>query len=240
MMGSKAASRGGAGRASARAGDECGGQAASAYGTLRRMILRNEFQPGANVLLEDLAVRLGVSRTPIREALIRLEQEGLVEIKPRHGMCVLPVSIDDMREIYQLLTTLEALAAGLVAGRGVTAKELRLLETAVDDMDVALKLDDLDAWAAADAKFHYLLVEYSGNRRLQSIVAGVVDQSQRVRRLTLRLRPKPVKSNADHRAVVDAIRRGDARAAHRLHHRHRQTSGAKLIEILEQLNLTHM
>lgn len=227
-------------KASARARETRGGEAGRVYTTLRRMILGTELPPGSNVLLEDLALRLGVSRTPIREALIRLEQEGLVEIRPRHGMRVLPVSIADMREIYQLLTALEALAAELAASRGLTATELRKLETAVDDMDHALTIDDLDAWAEADATFHALLVAYSRNRRLQSLVAGVVDQSHRVRRLTLRLRSKPISSNTDHRAVVDAIRRRDAKAAARLHRRHRKASGAVLIGILERLNLNHV
>jgi DNA-binding GntR family transcriptional regulator len=220
--------------------DRAGSETASVYARLRAMILGNDLQPGANVLLEDLAIRLGVSRTPIREALIRLEQEGLVEIKPRHGMRVLPVSIDDMREIYQLLTALEALAARLVAERGLLAIELRKLEIAVDQMDAALAADDLESWAKADTRFHELLVGYSGNHRLEAMVGGVVDQSQRVRRLTLKLRPKPVNSNADHRAVVEAIRKRDAQAAYRRHERHRSASGKMLIEILERLNLNHM
>jgi len=204
------------------------------------MILNGELSPGAYVLHEELALRLGVSRTPVREAMIRLEQEHLIEIRPRHGMRVVPISIDDVREIYQLLTALEASAAESVAERGLDDKELKALAATVDEMDVALKRDDLDAWADADARFHALLVSYTGNRRLQEAVANVVEQSHRVRQLTLRLRPKPVNSNADHRAVVEAIRKRDARAAYRVHHKHRRQSGAMLIEILQNLNLKLM
>lgn len=213
------------------------GEGPRVYATLRRMILDAELQPGAYVLHEDLAARLGVSRTPVREALIRLEQEGLIEIKPRHGMRVVPVSIDDMREIYELLTGLESLAAELTARRGLAPEQLAELQAAVDRMDEALDRNDLDRWAEADARFHRLLVAYAGNRRLEAMVASVLDQSRRARRLTLRLRPKPVASNADHRAVVEAIRTGDWRTAKRVHEKHRRENGDMLIELLRNLDL---
>ena len=152
-------------------------------------------------------------------------------------MRIVPISIDDMREIYQLLTSLEAMAARLVAQRGLDTQELAQLTSAVDSMDAALKRDDLDAWAEADTRFHASLVGFSGNGRVKEIVAGVVEQSHRVRRLTLRLRPKPVSSNNDHRAVVDAICRRDPRTAYRVHYKHRQQSGATLIALLERFNL---
>src|SRR4051812_8794246 len=76
------------------------------YQRLKQRILDNEYAPGTQVLEQDLASGLGLSRTPVREALIRLQQEGLVEVVPRHGMRVLPLSPRDMREIYTVLTSL--------------------------------------------------------------------------------------------------------------------------------------
>ena len=75
-----------------------------------------------------------MSRTPVREALVRLAREGLVEVRSRHGMCVLPVSADDMRDIYQVLTALESTAVELVARRRPDAKELEPLVEASRDM----------------------------------------------------------------------------------------------------------
>src|SRR4051812_30542921 len=86
-----------------------------AYDTIKRQIMDNELGPGEQVLERDLALRLGVSRTPVHEALIRLESEGLVEVLPRHGMRVLPVSPEDMLQIYEILTSLESTAAELLA-----------------------------------------------------------------------------------------------------------------------------
>ncbi|MEZ5843093.1 MAG: GntR family transcriptional regulator [Hyphomicrobiaceae bacterium] len=208
-----------------------------AYDRLKQMILDNELQAGAYVLQEELGVMLGVSRTPIREALIRLEQEGLVEIRPRHGMRVLPISIEAMREIYEVLTALEALAARIVATKGLASHQLAAMELAVDDMEGALTANDLDAWARADQRFHALLVGYSGNSRLIDMVETVIDQSYRVRRLTLRLRPKPVASNSDHRALVEAIRARDPERAYRVHEQHRRKSGEMLVELLKKLEI---
>jgi DNA-binding GntR family transcriptional regulator len=212
-------------------------QAEKAYRALKQLILDNAIPPGAQMLEQEAALRLGMSRTPVREAMVRLRQDGMVEIRPRHGMRVLPISIDDMQEIYDILTELEGLAARRAAERGLSVEELAGLDEAVDAMDRALAADDRTAWAEADGAFHTRLVEASGNRRLQAAVATVMDQSQRARRLTLSLRPKPVTSNADHRAVVAAIRLRDAATAHAVHHRHRQDNGKMLIDILRRLNL---
>lgn len=216
----------------ARLGDQ-----ASIYERLKQMILDNELTAGGFVLQEELGERLGVSRTPIREALIRLEQEGLVEIRPRHGMRVLPISVEAMREIYEVLTALEALAARLDAERGLSKRELADLDRAVSDMEKALARDDLNLWAEADARFHRLLVEYSANGRLIGMVATVLDQAYRARRITLRLRAKPTRSNEDHRAVVKAIRDRDPETAYRIHERHRRESGKMLVALLERLDI---
>ena len=133
-----------------------------AYQAIRRRILDNVYPPGHQALEGELADQLGISRTPVREALIRLQKEGLVEVVPRHGMRVLPVSPADMAEIYTVLTALECAAAELVAARGPSERELKPLTEASRDMDRALKTDDLDAWAAADERFHRTLAELAG------------------------------------------------------------------------------
>lgn len=217
-----------------------GGSVKRAYRELKRRILDNEMAPGAQFLEQELAEQLEMSRTPVREALIRLENEGMVEVRPRHGIRVLPLSVSDMREIYQILTDLESTAARLVAERGASDEELAELGDAVAQMDDALKRDDLAGWAEADERFHKRLVEYSGNSRLIHIVNMVWDQAHRARMLTLQMRPKPTKSNRDHTAVVDAIRRRDADAAYSIHREHRMHSGDMLVGLLEHYGLRNV
>jgi len=133
-----------------------------AYAQIRRRILDVAWPPGYQALEQEVASVLDMSRTPVREAMIRLQREGLVEVIPRHGMRVLPVSPSDMRELYQVLTALECMAAELLALRKPTETELIPLIAATTAMDEALKVDDLDAWAVADERFHALLVDLSG------------------------------------------------------------------------------
>ena len=211
-----------------------------AYEILKRRILDNEWPAGHLALEQELAEELGMSRTPIREALIRLEKEGLVEVRPRHGMRVLGISAEDMEEIYEILTCLESMAAELVARHGLTDEQRTELNTAVNDMDTALAQDDLETWAKADERFHRLLVDYCGNRRLKSLVDGCFDQAHRARLLTLKLRPKPTSSNEDHRATVNAIERRDPTAAREIHRLHRMRAGEMLVELLNRHGLSSL
>jgi DNA-binding GntR family transcriptional regulator len=211
-----------------------------AYEQIHRRILDNAWPPGHRALEQEVALALGMSRTPVREALLRLQNEGLVEVIPRHGMRVLPVSPNDMREIYQILTALECMAAELLAQRQPSGKELEPLVAATKAMDKALKAGDLEAWAAADESFHRQLVELAGNRQLQATVMNYWDRAHRARMVTLRLRPKPVNSTREHRALVDRIAAGDADGAAQVFRAHRQRAGRELLAIFEHYRFAQL
>ena len=164
----------------------------NAYRAMKTAVRDNVFPPGYQGSEQEIALKLGMSRTPVHEALIRLQEEGLVRVLPKRGIQVCALSPDDMREIYDVIATLEGRAAeAIAAGDDVLkATALAALETANADMKAALERDDLDAWAQADDSFHRALVERCGNRRLARAVATVMDQSHRARMVTLRLRVK--------------------------------------------------
>ena len=208
-----------------------------AYQTMRRRILDNVWAPGFRALEQELAKLLDMSRTPVREAMMRLSNDGLVEVVPRHGMRVLPLSAIDMAEIYQILGALEATAAELVAQRRPSSKQLAPLDEASRAMDQALKADDLDAWALADERFHRHLIELSGNKLLAAAVYNFWDRAHRARMFTLRLRPKPVNSTREHRELVRALRSGDVALAREQHREHRERNGRVLTQILQQFQL---
>jgi len=208
-----------------------------AYRELKRLLLDNDLRPGALLLEQEVATLLGMSRTPARAAMIRLAEEGFLEIRPRHGMRVLPVSAADMREIYDILTGLESEAADLVARRGLTDAQLQTLRKAVTRMDRALAKDDLRSWAIADEDFHRTLIDACGNKRLQTLIFQYWDQAHRARLATLQLRPKPTSSNADHMALVNAIAAKDPGLARNIHREHRVRNGAVLVALLENLGL---
>ncbi len=206
-----------------------------AYTQLKDEILSNRMPPGFQAPEPEIALRLGMSRTPVREALIRLESEGLVELVPRLGARVLPIRAEDMREIYEILTSLESDAAAALARRKPSADQLRPLSEATRDMEKALKDEDRDAWAEADDRFHRTLLELHGNRRLRSFVQALSDQAHRARIATLRLRDMPKRSTQDHRDILEALKAADDEGARRAFREHRERAAAELVGILEKL-----
>jgi DNA-binding GntR family transcriptional regulator len=211
-----------------------------AYEQIRQKILDNHWSPGYQAMEQEVALALGMSRTPVREALIRLQQEGFVEVVPRRGMRVLPVSPSDMREIYEILTALECAAAETVAKRGPSQQELAPLIAATQAMETALGLDDLDAWAAADETFHHALVSLAGNKMLLDTVMGFWDRAHRARMFTLRLRPKPVNSTKEHMQLVDMLARSDAVGAVQVNRAHRERASRELLAIFERYRLQQL
>ncbi len=205
-----------------------------AVSALRQMIFTGELTPGSDHLETELAEKLGMSRTPIREAALMLQAQGLVEMRPRRGIRISPVSAQDMGDIYDILTELESLAAKRAAQAGYSATDLETLAAAIADMDTALGADDLRAWADADDRFHRELVRLGRNARLSMIVSVMRDQVRRARATTLFIRPRPSQSNADHRAVFRAIADGDAATAHDTHHAHRRAARDMLVALLEK------
>ncbi len=208
-----------------------------AYRVIRQRILDNVYPAGYRALEREFAEELSLSRTPVREALLKLQAEGLLELIPRHGARILPVSAGDMREIYAVLTALESMAAEIVTRRRPSAAELKPLIEASRDMTVALKADDLAAWARADEHFHRQLLELAGNATLIQTVQLLWDRAHRARMVTLRLRPRPGHSTREHNAIVDAIRAGDPEATVRLYRAHRQRASVELLAILERARL---
>ncbi|ETW96306.1 MAG: hypothetical protein ETSY1_27180 [Candidatus Entotheonella factor] len=209
-----------------------------AYEQLKREILENRMSPGNQATELELAARLGMSRTPVHEALIRLEGEGLLELIPRHGARVLPVSPDDMREIYQLLTVLEPEAAADIARQQPGHDQLAGLEAATAEMERSIAAGDLDAWAKADDRFHRELLDLSSNRRLCAFVNTLFDQAHRARMMTLRLRQPPIRSTREHRAILRAIAKGDAEQTRQQFRAHRERAGQELLDILDRLRLS--
>ena len=208
-----------------------------AFLALREMIFLGDLAPGSDHLESELAERLGVSRTPVREAALMLESQGLLELRPRKGVRILPISPEDMAEIYDVLTELESLAARNAAGKGYGAQDLTALAKAIEDMEVAVAEGSLESWAEADDQFHQELVRLGGNSRVMSIFAMMNDQVRRARSVTLFMRELPVKSNEDHRNVYEAIKAGDPATAGEVHRAHRQNAKRMMLDLLTKHRL---
>ncbi len=197
-----------------------------AYQALRRMILNLELLPGEKLVLRDLAERLQMSRTPVREALVRLSTEGLVETIPNKGMRVSVPTTVATREIYEIIAGLEGQAAKLAAERADAAM-IDLLDRAVADQEAALAADDIAGWAEGDRVFHGLLLVAADNQRMRELMGYFEGHMQRIRIATIYQRRKPVQSVRDHRALVEAIRARDGERARQIHLAHRDQAFAE-------------
>ena len=213
-----------------------------AYRALKNAIRENVFPPGYHGSEQEIASRLGMSRTPVHEAVIRLQEEGLVRVLTKRGVLICTVSPDDMREIYDVIIALEATAAELLAGQpeGDRQAVVDELTRANEIMRQALAGDDLTAWASADDVFHRTLIDRCGNGRIARIAGTIMDQSHRARMLTLRMRAKPVRSIEQHQAIIDAIAHGDATLARRHARDHRARARDELVPLLVHLGIRHL
>ncbi len=215
-------------------------RANDAYERLKGEILENRLPPGYQGTEPEVAERLNMSRTPVREALIRLQGEGLIELIPRRGIRVLPIAPSDMRDIYQILTVLEPEAAAEVAQSGLNKQQVEDLEAATAEMEQALKDNDLDRWAAADDRFHRTLLLCNRNNRLTAFVNMLFDQAHRARIITLHLRDIPWKSTEDHRNILKAVAEGDAARTRELFRSHRERAARELLNVLEKSRLSQL
>lgn len=215
---------------------------ADAYRVMKEAIRDNAFAPGYQGSEQEIALRLGMSRTPVHEALIRLQEEGLVRVLPKRGVVVLALSPDDMREVYDVIIALEGMAAELIAGMSASAHRpiVAQLESINADMKMALQRDELDAWAAADDRFHRVLIDRSGNARLARLAGTIMDQSHRARMMTLRLRARPTKSVKEHQAIISAIKSGDSALACTHAQTHRRRARNELLPLLDQFGMKHL
>ncbi len=207
-----------------------------AYKVLKASILDGTLPAGYQAVEHRIADQLNMSRTPVHEAVIRLQHEGLVRVMPRRGVQVLPISASDMIEVYQLLVAMEGAAAMLLAKDPDRAQAaIQMLEDATNQMERALDADDLRGWARADDQFHRVLVNESGNRRLAKMTATLIDQAQRARAVTLPFRTVPRTSVQEHRIVISAIRAGDPIGARAAAEGHRTRASGEIIKAIERL-----
>jgi len=214
----------------------------SAYAALKQAIRESVFAPGYQASAGELALRLGVSRTPVHEAALRLQEEGLVRILPKRGILICALAPDDIREIYEVLIAVEASAAELAARLPEVERRSMAQDLAreTDTMARALEAGSLADWGRADEAFHRILVERCGNSRFVRIIQTVNDQSHRARMLTLRLRPRLPISTEEHHATIDAIRHGASEAAREAARRHRVRARDELLPLIESIGLRHL
>ncbi len=150
------------------------------FKTLRQAILRGELEPGERLMEIQLAQKLGVSRTPIREAIRKLELEGLVVMVPRKGAEVASITEKDMHDVLEVRAILEELA-GSLACKNMTEEAIGELKLASRDVETAIISKDVVKIVDADVKFHDIIYKITGNDRLIQIISNLSEQMYRYR-----------------------------------------------------------
>lgn len=205
-----------------------------AYHEIRRRILDGDMEPGTQFLEQELAELLEMSRTPVREALIRLAEERLVEVRPRHGVRILPVSADDIRDIYDLLIEIEAYAVRRIAERGLRNEDYIALTDAIVQMESCLKAGDLKNWSDAERGFHRRLLAACGNAKAAEVARVLGDQSHRARMVTLTAMVPTVEITRGHADLVDALRRQNPQEAEQVRRQQMLRSAHRIVDFMKQ------
>ncbi len=182
------------------------------YEELKLQILTGKIVPGTRMMEVELAEDMGVSRTPIREAIRKLEKEGLVTIEPRRGAYASQVSADDMVEVLEVRQNMEGLAAFMAASR-MKPEQLKKIEETEVLYNKAVETGDTAGMIFYDSKFHKLIVEASNNKTLLQLIEPLQEMALRFRYLYYDDFKRAENMPNEHQTIIDAIAHGDTEAA---------------------------
>ena len=202
--------------------------------SLREAIRNGVLKPGERIMEIQLAEELGVSRTPIREAIRKLELEGYVVMMPRRGTYVASMSIRDINEIFEIRTALESLSNGLAADH-ITDEELEHLQRLLVIIGGYIKEGNIEKIVETDIEFHDMMYHAARNTRLVGIISNLRDQLTRFRTLSMSYPGRLEATIEEHRLIVEAIARGDRKAASKAAERHMENSEKTLLKAMEAM-----
>jgi len=185
------------------------------FESLKQAIVRGDIAPGDWLVESHIAEVLGISRTPVREAIHKLERERLIERQPRGGFTVLGLNRDDIEETFGIRSVLEGYAARLATIKH-QQKELKPLEEKIEEFQNCLVKKRMDALPGVNTEFHDLLYALSKSPRLIHMIAGLRDQIFRFRQMILKDDQKAKISNEDHKQMLNSMRKRDAERVEKL------------------------
>jgi DNA-binding GntR family transcriptional regulator len=198
---------------------------------LEQDIVTGVLRPGERLDEQSLAARFGVSRTPIREALMQLASAGLIALQPRRGAFVASLSLREVIDRFEVMAALEG-ACGALAARRITEPERRELLGAHEACAREAPGGDADAYYYANERFHHVIYGASHNGYLAERARQLHDRLKPYRRLQLRARSRVASSLAEHQAIVDAILAGESGKADRILRDHILIQGERLSDFV--------
>ena len=202
------------------------------YSKLEEEILSGELKRGTALGEVALSSRLGVSRTPVRGAIHRLAEDGLVEITPNKGAIVIGINTEDLIDIYHIRMRLEGLASASAAKR-ITPEEIKELEESVELTEFYMSKKDAEHIKELDTEFHKIIYRASGNRLLAKTLIELHRKIKAYRKLSLTVTERLERSIEEHKEILAAIKKGDADEADRLTAMHIEAALQNLLTVFE-------
>lgn len=203
------------------------------FNTLREAILKGELKPGERLMELQLAAKLGVSRTPIREAIRMLEQEGLAVTIPRKGAEVARMTEKDMEDVLEIREALDELASKIACTR-MTEDQLKQLETIKESFVESTRSHDVKRIAEADVSFHDVIYEATGNPKLVSMLNNLREQIYRYRVEYLKEEKNYPTLIEEHEAIVEALYARNQDEVVRAMHTHIENQASAVKEIIRE------
>lgn len=201
------------------------------YVALREAIIKNQFKSGERLMETELADEMMVSRTPVREAVRKLQSEGYVVMLPRKGTYVTSLSMQDISDVYEIRSALESLAASKAAERA-TDEEITDMRRILDLETGIINNADVAQTINSDVMFHSMIYKASKNTRVESLINALREQTQRLRSSTLSRPGRLYFAHEEHTRILEAIQARDPQAAGRASIEHIERSREVMLDLL--------
>ena len=202
----------------------------SVFLALEEEILSGKLKKGESLAENSLSARLGVSRTPLRGAMHRLDEEGLIEIVPNRGAVVIGIGDEELVDIYKIRIRLEGLASSEAAKR-ISEDDLKRLRDSVELSEFYIAKQDAEHLKELDSEFHNIIYKASGNRLLCKTLTELHRNIKFYRKRSLGVANRLEKSIAEHREILSAIESGDSEAADRVTSAHIEAALNNLLSV---------
>ncbi len=205
------------------------------YEVLRKAILSGKLKPGEKITEVEIADKLNVSRTPVREAIRMLELEELIAIIPQRGVFVAGIkSIKEINDIFQVRSELEGLAASQ-ATKHISEEQLKKIEDNIEQIKKCIADKDLERCIEIDIAFHQIIYEASDNKWLQKLLDTLFEQITRFRGRSLGREGRMAKALHEHKELAEALSERDAKKAKKLSKQHIESARQSVISVFENI-----
>lgn len=204
--------------------------------SIRQAIISGQFPPGMRLMELQLAEEMGVSRTPVREAIRKMELEGLVVMIPRRGAYVADISIKDINEVYEVRTALDVLSAGLAAER-IDKSEIQEMRELLAEEAALVEARDYPKIIDNDTAFHDVIYRASGTTRCMNIISNLREQITAIRGRSMPYPGRVEIMLKEHRAIFDAIAAGKVEKAQEAVRTHMENAKQTLLKVIKEQKL---